>query len=116
MKNEKKENERPVSLGWLDPRDENVNHAGVGFYNEAYGEYSLRIDEEPNEKKYYLKPISYEGDQVQYRLDLVLKKSNGVFIKRKQVGSGRMDSDTNGNIHIDYGSKYKQLVVFLEDN
>jgi hypothetical protein len=98
-------------LGWLDPRDNSVQHAGVSFYNTSFGEYALRIDEEPSEKHYYLKPCASENDRIEYRMELVIKKRDGKFLKRQLVGYGYSNTETGGNIHINYGSKYKTLVL-----
>ena len=102
-------------LGWLDPRDSSVNHAGVSFYNPTYGEYLLKIDEEPNEKQYFLKPCVSENDRITYRMELVLKHKNGSFRKRQLVGIGYSNAETDGNVFINYGSKFKTLVLYLRN-
>jgi hypothetical protein len=99
-------------LGWLDPRNNKVNHAGVSFFNTTYGEYFLKIDEEASEKQYYLKPSGSENGRITYRMELVLKKRDGSFLKRQLVGNGHSDSETKGNVLINYGSKYKTLVLY----
>jgi hypothetical protein len=38
----KTKNTETLILGWLDQRDNSVNHAGVSFYNSTYGEYLLK--------------------------------------------------------------------------
>ena len=100
------------NLGWLDPRDGKVVHAGVGFHNPTYGEYLLRIDEEPSDKQYFLKPHTSEGERTSYRMELVIKRKDGRFLKRQLVGTGHNDS--NGNVLINYGSKFKTLVFYLK--
>lgn len=102
-------------LGWLDPRDNSINHAGVSFYNSTYGEYLLKIDEEPNEKQYFLKPCASENDRITYRMELVLKRKNGSFRKRQLVGIGYSNTETDGNVFINYGSKFKTLVLYLRN-
>ena len=104
-------------LGWLDPRDNKVNHAGVAFYNPRYGEYLLKIDEDPIEKQYFLKPFESDGQGfIRYRMELVIKKKNGQFLKRQLVGHGYSDpGETQGNVFVQYGSKFKTLVVYLRD-
>ncbi len=104
-----------LTLGWLDKRDNTVNQAGVSFYNSNYGEYLLKIDEEPSEKQYFLKPYSSSGDKVEYRMEQVIKKKDGTFLKRQLVGQGYSDESTGGNVHVNYGSKYKTLVLFLSN-
>lgn len=101
-----------LNLGWLDPRDSSVVHAGVSFYNSSYGEYLLKIDEEPSEKQYFLKPYNSDGERTSYRMELVIKRRDGRFLKRQRVGTGYNDS--NGRVFINYGSKFKTLVLYLK--
>lgn len=105
----------PLILGWLDPRDNTVNHAGVSFYNSTYGEYLLKIDEDPSDKQYFLKPFETEQGRINYRMELVIKRKCGRFLKRQRVGSGYSDEKTHGNVFINYGSKFKTLVLYLKD-
>ena len=102
-------------LGWLDPRNDTVNHAGISFYNPTYGEYLLKVDEEPSEKQYFLKPCSSEGDCITYRMELVLKRKDGSFRKRQLVGTGYSSAETDGSVLINYGSKFKTLVLYLKN-
>lgn len=101
-------------LGWYDPRTHKVNHAGVAFYNEQYGEYFLKIDED-SDKQFFLKAYTSEEDTVTYRMEMVIKKKDGRFLKRQCVGEGVCSPKTDGNVHIDYGSKFKTLILFLKD-
>lgn len=110
-----KQNLETLLLGWLDPRDNSVNQAGVSFYNSNYGEYLLKIDEEPGEKQYFLKPCGSENDRVDYRMELVIKKKDGTFLKRQLVGRGYSNKGTEGNVFINYGSKFKTLVLYLNN-
>lgn len=100
------------SLGWLDPRTNKVNQAGVAFFNETYGEYFLKIDEEPREKNYLLRPYALQGKSVVYRMELVIKDRNGKFLRRQTVGEGFSSTEEAANVYVDYGSKYKRLVLF----
>lgn len=115
MQSKNTNNYETLILGWLDPRDSSVNHAGVSFYNSTYGEYLLKIDEEPSEKQYFLKPFGSEGERVNYRMELVIKRKDGTFLKRQLVGTGYSDEKTGGNVFINYGSKYKTLVLYLNN-
>lgn len=108
-----KPNIETLLLGWLDPRDNSVHNAGVSFYNPTYGEYILKIDEEPSEKQYFLKPCGSENDRIDFRMELVVKKKDGTFLKRQLVGRGYSDESTSGNIFVNYGSKFKTLVLYL---
>lgn len=100
-------------LGWLDPRDDSVNYAGVGFYNQKYGEYALKVDEDS--RTYFLKPYDSEQGQISYRMEIVIKRRDGGFLKRQVVGFGHSNGETQGNVHIKYGSKFKILVLYLKD-
>jgi len=109
------ENKKPETyyLAWLDPRNKKIRDAGVAFYNKEFGEYQLKIDEDPD-RVYFVKPINVINERTQYRMELVLKKKNGKFMKRQCVGDGYSSSSTEGNAHLQYGSKYASLVLFLK--
>lgn len=102
-----------VPLNWLNPKTSSISPAGVAFYKDKYGEYLLKIDEEPSEKQYYLVPCFHSQDETRYRMDLIIKNKDGRFLKRQEVGRGVFSHATNGDIHVDYGSKYKTLVLRL---
>ena len=69
-----KQKPETLRLGWLNPVTNEVRNAGVAFYIEKFGEYILKIDEEPREKQYFLKPIKAENKSINYRMELVIKK------------------------------------------
>lgn len=100
-------------LSWLNPRDKKLRDAGVAFYNKEYGEYFLKVDEDEG-KQYYLKAIGASDGQTNYRMEMVLKRSNGSFLRRQCIGDGYSSILTDGNVHIQYGSKYATLVLFLK--
>ena len=112
---QKKEKSETFVLGWLDPRNNKVIHAGISFYNPVYGEYLLKIDEDPREKQYFLKAFESDGQgSISYRMELAVKNSSGKFLKRQLVGHGyRNPEETQGNVFINYGSKFKTLVLYL---
>ena len=109
--NENFEKPDAFHLAWRDPKSGISHAAGMAFYNEKYGEYFLRIDEEPSEKRYFLKPFSVEDEVTTFRMELVLKRNDGSFKKRVKVGEGVQSEQTSGNILINFGSKYKDLVL-----
>lgn len=45
-------------------------------------------------------------------MELVIKRKDGRFLKRQRVGTGYDDS--NGRVFINYGSKFKTLVLYLK--
>ena len=110
MKENKKET---FYLGWLDPRDKRIRDAGVAFFDEEYAEYFLKIDEDQG-KSFYLKAIGSSDNKTNYRMEQVLKRKDGTFLKRQCVGDGYSCQTTDGNIHIQYGSKYATLVMFMK--
>lgn len=99
-------------LYWKNPRTKTTFPAGVAFYQEEYGEFHLKIDEEPSEKRYYLKPIEASEEKVKYRMELVMKDKDGKFLRRQTVGKG---SSHENEISVNYGSKYKDLVLDLRE-
>ena len=109
------ENKKPETfyLGWLDPRNKKIREAGVAFYVEEYGEYLLKIDEDYG-KQFYLKPITKIEARTNYRLEMIIKRKDGSFLKRQCVGDGFSSKDTDGHVHIWYGSKFATLVLFLK--
>ena len=109
------EQKKVFEMGWLDPRTGQVFEAGVAVFNQMYGEYYLKIFEEDNNGQYFLKPIASDGAKATYRVERVLKNTRGYFIKRSHVGEGYSSDETNGNIFINYGSKYKTLVLYTEE-
>lgn len=110
--NQKKE---VFSLGWLNPRNKKINQAGVAFFCPNYGEYFLKIDEESSEKQYFLKPFAMEQGKVVYRMELVIKDRQGKFLRRQVVGSGSSSDKPHSNVYVDYGSKFKTLVLFRKE-
>ena len=109
------EQKKIFNMGWLDPRTGQVFEAGVAIFNQMYGEYYLKIFEDDGHGQYYLKPVSSDGTRATYRVERVLKNSRGHFLKRSNVGDGHSGAETDGNIFINYGSKYKTLVIYMED-
>lgn len=97
-------------LSWKNPREHSLRNAGVAFYNEKFGEYVLKIDEDRG-VQYFLKPTSASEERQFFRMEICLKKSDGTFLKRQSVGEGYKDETTAGNIHISYGSKYAILIL-----
>lgn len=121
LKLNKENNERtkPVSLYWLNVRNNKKEKAGVAFYQEQYGEFLLRIDKEPDEKRYYLKVTDSADDRINYQMDQVLKKPDGSFRKRQQVGKGYKTHLTEGLVLIQYANHIDDtifLALDLEEN
>lgn len=111
MKFEQK-NDRGHDLCWMNPITGKRLGAGKAFYDEQFCEYRLKIDEQCEDKQYYLKPIGMADNQVRYRLEQVIKK-NGKFHHREEKGDGYSDESTGGEIFIDFGSSMKVLILSL---
>ena len=86
----------------------------MAFYDKTFGEYRLKIDIQP-ETIFYLKPISWEDGQAQYKVEVVIKKG-GAFKYRRQVGKGYNSKlDNAESIVMEIGPYTKQLVLSLGD-
>ena len=104
------QNTETFYLKWCDPQSQKMRDAGVAFYNEEYGEYLLKIDEDQG-KQLFLKAIHQDAEKTHYRMEMVIKRKNGKFLKRQEVGEGFCGAKTNGDVHIRYGSKYATLIL-----
>jgi hypothetical protein len=80
--------------------------AGIGFYNLAYGDYTLKLN--LGRSKLNLRPVSFENDQTKFQAEEI-KQENGKKIK-DVVGFGQMDDATKGKIHIKLGG-YSDLLI-----
>ncbi len=109
--------ERPESylLWWLDPRSKERFHAGMAFYYPETKDYVLRIDEEPLEKNYTLRTQSQFGDKIYYDLWLLIKNKQGNNLRKVIVGRGVLASQRDHCIHINYGSKFKTLLLDTDE-
>ena len=103
---------QPFRLCWT--HEKGSIPAGVAFYDENFGEYRLKIDIQP-ETIFYLKPISWEEERAQYRVEVVIKRG-GVFRYRRQVGRGYSSKLENAeSIVMEIGPYSKPLVLSLEE-
>ncbi len=103
---------KKVRLAWLDPRTGDTLPAGFAVFNENKGDYFLKIDEEPPNRHFYLKPNQFSEGNTRYRLEMLTFDPSHKTHKRLYVGNGESTAYTNENIHINYGSKYKILVLY----
>lgn len=99
---------KTLKLAWYDPRNGEILPAGFAMFNEARGDYFLKIYEESDKRHFFLKPSEYADGLTRYRMEMVSLASG----KRHFIGLGESTPYTNQNIHINYGSKYKILVLF----
>lgn len=98
---------KPIRLRWYDPNNQKFYQAGVGFYNGSYGDYTLKLN--LGRGKIYLRPISYEVEQMRFRVEEV-KVENGRTVK-DEIGFGVIDESTNGSIHIKLGGCSDILIL-----
>ncbi len=102
--------DRGHDLFWMNPVTGKRLHAGKAFYDEQFGEYRLKVDEASEEKQYYLKPVGLINNELKYRLEQVIKKA-GKFHHRQEKGDGYSSDVTGDEVHIDFGSSMKVLVL-----
>jgi hypothetical protein len=98
---------KPLRLRWYDFNIKQFFTAGIGFYNEAFGDYTLKLN--LGRGKVYLRPTSFDENQTYFRVEEV-KQENGRPIK-EVVGNGYMDESTNGSIHIKLGGCSDILIL-----
>ena len=99
------------SLQWENERTGKRHGAGVAFYSEQYDEYRLKIDCFP-ESQFYLKTIGLHANQVDYRAEIVNKRS-GKFAGRRSIGTGYLNKETQNEIHIELGPFSNKLILQL---
>jgi hypothetical protein len=105
-----KKNEK-FNLFWLCGQTGRKHPAGVAFFNEAQGDYRLKIDTMPDEKMIYLKVASLNENVVHYRVESAIKKA-GRVIHRSEIGTGYSKSDEGGYpIYMDIGPYSRTLVL-----
>ena len=96
------------SLEWRDEKTGRTSYAGVAFYKNGTGEFTLFLNVLPS-IAYHLRAKGKDGRGIHYRLETALKKQ-GTFIKRLTVGSGFFPA-SSGNILIDMEPFSKKLVL-----
>ena len=107
-------------LWWLNTKTNKRVHAGLAYFNEEKGDYSLVISsletsyEHKRPFEVFLRPILTSASSIYYRVEKV------IFCKRKvnrhTVGEAFLNEKTNCDIHITfepYTSSEKKLVLTL---
>lgn len=113
MTNEHVKQTKPLLLWWFDKNTKRNIPAGVAFYDEKFAEYRLKLDIHPD-TQYYLKATGSQGEEVQFRAEVVIKK-DGKFHQRKVVGEGVASKNTNGDVYVDFGPYSKTLVMGMSN-
>ena len=103
---EQKTNSNPLRLRWYEFTTGEFFKAGVAFYNERFGDYTLKLN--MNRGKIYVRPFLFEDENTCYRVEEV-KIENGRLIK-EEVGYGVMNKSTEEKIHIKLGG-YSEILI-----
>jgi hypothetical protein len=103
-------------LYWLDTFTGKRYRAGVAFYQEEFLEYQLKLDVVTDGRPLYLKPSGSIDSRVNYRVESVVKRRDGRFLRRVEVGTGYSDSNTDNEVQIDLGPFSRLLVLDLKRN
>ena len=99
-------------LWWLDPKNGTRKPAGVGFFDNEFGDYRLKLDFFP-ECKYYLRCVGGDSATVRYRLEVVHRNKDGKFMRRVPVGDGCVT--TQNEIRIEAFPFEKELLLSLNE-
>ena len=119
----KKYNNNKFHLWWLDTKTNKRLHAGLAYFNESRGDYSLVINslETSYEKRrpfeIFLRPILSNCTSIYYRVEKVIYCKSRA--RRHTVGEAFLNEKTDGDIHITfepYTSSEKKLVLTLTKN
>jgi hypothetical protein len=102
------------NLYWLDGTTGKQYRAGVAFYLEKYGEYHLKIDVLPGIHPIYARPTNTVESKINYRVEAVIKRKDGSFSRRVEVGTGFSGSDTDGVVVMDLGPFSRKLLLDLK--
>jgi hypothetical protein len=84
--------------------------AGVAFYNETKGDYRLCVDTFCENKVIYLKPISVDDDQINFRVESAVRK-DGLILRRSEIGVGHASVENEFPIYMDIGPFDRTLVL-----
>lgn len=96
-------------LSWV-CSDGKKHPAGVAFFNEAQGDYRLKIDTMPDEKLIYLKVSSLHDGVIHYRVEAAMKKQ-GRVVGRAEIGVGYAKADEGYPISMDIGPFTRTLLL-----
>ncbi len=107
---DKEKRDKKFSLCWIDKQSGQKFPAGIAFYHEDKGDFRLKVDVLPDEKLVYLRPIRSENNEVQYRIDVLLKR-NGQFMRAAPIGTGYSNSQTGNYIFMDLGPFSRSLAL-----
>ena len=101
-----------IKLEWVDSTCGARFHAGVGFYDENTGEYSLILD--APRTLYRVKASFANSSQVKYKVYAPIKVHNKyAYGHRVEVGHGYADINTGGDIYLIIG-RYAQMRLVLK--
>jgi hypothetical protein len=109
-----------LHLWWFNPKTNKRFHAGLAYFNERKGDYSLILsslelsykDKKPFE--IFLRPIQTSASSIYYRMEKIIYCKGRV--NRLTVGEAFFNENTDGEIHMTfepYTSSEKKLVLTL---
>jgi hypothetical protein len=101
-------------LYWLDTFTGKRYRAGVAFFQELFNEYQLKLDVVTDGRPLYLKPSGSVDSRVNYRIESVIKRRDGTFLRRVEIGLGYSDSNTDNEVIMDLGPFSRRLVLDLK--
>lgn len=102
--NNQRDKSRVFQLEW---RDEDRKYpAGVGFHEEGYDEYRLKIDVFSPSRRYYVRAVEFHSADTKYRLETI---DDNETKSRKTLGEGY--ETTTGSIKIEIPPYKHDLVL-----
>lgn len=105
------ENENKIHrLYWLCKSSGKRFPAGVAFYNEANGDYRLKVDTFCQDKSVYLKPVALQNEMIQFRVESVLRKKEGPG-QRVEIGFGEANAAKGFPIVMNIGPFDRALIM-----
>ncbi len=100
-------------LTWFDPRDKSQLYAGLAYLNQGCGQYELYVEEDHHHFPLFLSlSHQHKNGKAFYKVERKGKNRVG-FASRKIVGHGVFDPTLDRYIQINYGSKFKTLLLDL---
>jgi hypothetical protein len=97
-------------LFWECPESGRRIPAGVAFYNDRQGDYRLCIDAFCDTKVYYLRPVSMSEGVINFRVESMVNKPDGIR-QRREIGVGHASASEHYPVFMEIGPYDKTLVL-----
>ena len=112
-----------LHLWWFNPKTNKRLHAGLAYFNQPKGDFSLVLsslelsykDKRPFE--IFLRPVLTSASSIYYRVEKVICCKGRV--NRLTIGEAYLNEKTDGEVHITlepYTSSEKMLVLTLKNS